>query len=41
MSDRDDVWLGIDSIIQETMFFDFPFWANSKKKGEIIVQKKT
>ncbi len=40
MSDRDDVWFGIDSIIQETMSFDFPFWANRKKKGEIIVEKK-
>ncbi len=41
MSDRDDVWLGIASINQETMSFDFPFCANQKKKGEIIAEKKS
>lgn len=40
MDNRDDILHGITSIIQETTFFDFPFFANEERKEEIITEKK-
>jgi hypothetical protein len=40
MGNRDDILHGINAIIEETTFYDFPFLANEKRKKEIIGEKK-
>jgi hypothetical protein len=40
MGNRDDILHGVNAIIEETAFYDFPFLANEKRKKEIIDEKK-
>jgi hypothetical protein len=40
MGSRDDIMRGVNAIIEETSFYDFPLLANEKRKKEIIDEKK-
>lgn len=40
MSNRDYIISGINTIIDETTSYDFPFFANEERKKEIIYEKK-